>query len=384
MSPGTKAGLGAVVLLAAVCPSVFAQGFGKGRHKITLHRKLPAIAPLTGKTFTVRATARDARYSNLAAQLIDTLEAEITRNDHRFSPEKTAGDTVISCTINTVSTPPPTAVKRNVVNEQKIGKDIRKASEQRTFEKVSGMISVTYQARNRSGALLDTDNITAKFTPEYDDETGGAAAKSWSDMVKRPIKKILPGTSEESAMPQNSAELGQVLVSRVAAQVAMRVVNTDVAVPVMLAYGKGLDPAVKLAETGLYSRMLESLESMEAFPRGEDDAYRLYDVGVAYEALGYQAEDPKTAARFLDEAAIHYGKALDARPSEANFAEPQRRIEMALAHFKKIQSQPAPVSQAAPAPAPAPAPPSTKVATHKKAGPPPAPPKKTLSDVLDK
>ena len=92
--------------------------------------------------------------------------------------------------------------------------------------------------------------------------------------------------------------------------------------------------------------MLESLESMEAFPRGEDDAYRLYDVGVAYEALGYQAEDPKTAARFLDEAAINYGKALDARPSEANFAEPQRRIEMALAHFKKIQSQPAPVSQA--------------------------------------
>src|SRR5215472_6409267 len=114
--------------------------------------------------------------------------------------------------------------------------------------------------------------------------------------------------------------------------------------------------------------MLESLESMEAFPRGEDDAYRLYDVGVAYEALAYQAEDPKTAAKFLDEAAINYGKALDARPSEANFAKPQRRIETALAHFKKIQSQPAQVSQAAlaasPAP-PAPAPPSTKVATHK-------------------
>ena len=177
-------------------------------------------------------------------------------------------------------------------------------------------------------------------------------------------------------MPQNSAELGQVLVSRVAAQVAMRLVNTDVAVPVLLAYGKGLDQAVKLAETGLFSRMLENLESMQPYPRGEDDAYRLYDIGVAYEALAYQAEDPKTASKFLDEAAIQYGKALDARPSEAGFAEPQRRIETALEHFKKIQSPPSPVSQAAPAPAPATA------AQHRKSTSPQ--PKKSLSDLLDK
>ena len=179
MSPGTKAGLGGVVLLALLCPSVTqAQSFGKARRKITLHRKLPAIAPLTGKTFTVRVTAREIRHKNLAAQLSDTVETEITRNDHRLSPEKTGADTVISCSINTVSTPPPTPVKRSVINEQKIGKDVRKASEQHTFQKVSGMVSVSYQARSKSGALLDSENITAKFTREYDDETGGAAAKS--------------------------------------------------------------------------------------------------------------------------------------------------------------------------------------------------------------
>jgi hypothetical protein len=70
-----------------------------------------------------------------------------------------------------------------------------------------------------------------------------------------------------------------------------------------------------------------------------DDAYRLYDIGVAYEALAYAAEDEKSAMKFLDEAAIHYGKAIDAKPAEKYFIEPQKRIETAIAHYKELQEQ---------------------------------------------
>jgi len=52
----------------------------------------------------------------------------------------------------------------------------------------------------------------------------------------------------------------------------------------------------------------------------EEDAYRLYNIGVANEALGYAAEDPKSAMKFLDEAAINYGKAVDDKPSEKVFS----------------------------------------------------------------
>ncbi len=345
---GKKYVLAALILAVAVS-AAHAQTFGKSKKKIVLHRKLPAIAPLTGKTFTVRVTVRDPKHKDLAGKLTDMVEAEIIRNDRRLSAEKAGGENVISCSINNVSTPPPTPVNRNVVNEQKVGKDMRKASEQHTFMKVSGMLSLSYQARSKAGSLLDSDNISVKFSETYDDETGQAAAKGWFDVVKRPIKKIVPGKSDEEA-PQNQEELEQALLNRAAAQVAMHVVNTDVSTTVVLAYGKGLDNACKLAEASQYSRMLESLETMEPFPRGEDDAYRLYDVGVAYEAMAYKAEDPKSAGKFLEEAAINYGKALDAHPSEQYMADAQQRIDVAAAHFKRILNQPAPVS-AAPAPA---------------------------------
>ena len=74
-------------------------------------------------------------------------------------------------------------------------------------------------------------------------------------------------------------------------------------------------------------------------PKPDEDAYRLYNIGVAYEALAYQAEDPKSAMKYLDEAAIDYGKAIDAKPEEKYFLEPQKRIEDAIAHYRELEEQ---------------------------------------------
>jgi len=43
--------------------------------------------------------------------------------------------------------------------------------------------------------------------------------------------------------------------------------------------------------------------------------------------------------KFLDEAAINYGKAVDDKPSEKYFLEPQKRIETAIAHYRKLERQ---------------------------------------------
>lgn len=43
--------------------------------------------------------------------------------------------------------------------------------------------------------------------------------------------------------------------------------------------------------------------------------------------------------KFLDEAAINYGKAIDAKPAEKYFLDPQKRIETAIAHYKRIEDQ---------------------------------------------
>jgi hypothetical protein len=40
--------------------------------------------------------------------------------------------------------------------------------------------------------------------------------------------------------------------------------------------------------------------------------------------------------KYLDQAAINYGKAIDAKPTEKYFVAPQKRIETAIAHYKEL------------------------------------------------
>ena len=117
--------------------------------------------------------------------------------------------------------------------------------------------------------------------------------------------------------------------------ISTRLVSTEQAVDVYLARGK-LDSANKLAESGLWSRYLESLETVTPLPNPHDDAYRLYNIGVANEALGYQTEDRAAAKKFLEQASIYYGKAIDGKHDEKFFLEPQTRIETAVAYYKKL------------------------------------------------
>jgi hypothetical protein len=125
-------------------------------------------------------------------------------------------------------------------------------------------------------------------------------------------------------------------VQETAFDIASRMVNTTEEVPVMLARGPGLDDANRLMEQKLWTRALEQLETMKPFDRPEDDAYRLYELGVVNEALAYQAEDIPKARKYLEEAAIDYGKAIDAKQAEKYFLEPQTRIDTALAHYKVL------------------------------------------------
>jgi hypothetical protein len=73
----------------------------------------------------------------------------------------------------------------------------------------------------------------------------------------------------------------------------------------------------------------------------------LYELGVVNEALGYQAEDVAKARKYLQEASIDYGKAIDAKPEEKGFLPPQTRIDTALAHYKTLGDQMAASAQAA-------------------------------------
>jgi hypothetical protein len=315
-----------------------AQGFGTivgSKKKILLHRKLPAVIHLTTDSFEVKATARDKSHADVAQSLSDILETELLKDNNRLHVEKSTPGVVISCTITHYEIPPPQSFTRDEVVLQKS----RNIEQPKKFYKVSGTLEVAYQAKDgRSGKVLDSGNLSARYSKEYEEGTNQNADKSLVTKVTNPFKRAAGKKTDDSSGPPTPIDIRQDLIHQVVTQVAVTLVNTDETVEVYLARGK-LDSADKLAESGLWTRNLEQLETMAPLPNPKDDAYRLYNIGVASEALAYQSEDHAAAEKFIEQAAINYGKAVDAKPDEKYFLEPQKRIETAAAYYKRLEQR---------------------------------------------
>ncbi|HZD31352.1 MAG TPA: hypothetical protein VE779_06800, partial [Candidatus Angelobacter sp.] len=319
-----------VCLAALLAPAASAQGFGSAKTKITLHRKLPPVAHLNGAGISVQVTGHTMQTAD-AADLRNMVEAELLKDDHRLRSEDRSPDSIIVCTITEYV--PPTA-QTATHSTYVVGS---KKPQQEQVTRYSGILKLAYVAKDaHSGRTLDSNNITSKYDDEFNQY--GSTSKGISESLSTGWNKLKHGKFTPDK-PPTAGELRDVLFSDAVSQIAARLVNTDEPVEVLLARGK-LDDANKLAEADLWTRNLENLETMTPFPSKEDDAYRLYNIGVAYEALAYGAEDNNTARKYLDEAAINYGKAIDDKPSEKYFMEPQKRIDTAIAHYKALHDQP--------------------------------------------
>lgn len=309
-----------------------AQDFGFAKERVTLVRKLPGLVHLSGATIKVKVTGHEGQ-SDLARNLQTVLETEFMKDDPRLRVSESNPSAVVTCQIISYSHPKPTITTRPGVQT---GKTPAKGQD---YTRVTGSLSVSFQARSASGQMLGSDNVTAKYDEEFD-SSGNTASKGILGTMDSSWKRITGGASSESLNPPTDDELQAKLLADAVRQIAIHIVNTREPVEVFLAKKLGaLDAGDKQAEAGLWQRALETFETATPLAKLSEDAYRLYDIGVAYEALAYQADDEATAMKYLDEAAINYGKAIDAKPAEKYFLQPQKRIETAIEHYKKLEDQ---------------------------------------------
>ncbi len=310
-----------------------AQNFGSlilNRKKIILQRKLPPTGRIDGTTFKVKVEATGLQ-ADLATDLKSTLESMLIRDDSRLRSEDGPAETVISCRITSYATPPPQTTSQAVLTPgSKKGK-----VQNQPMERVTGVLTVSFQAKDRSGRSLAADNVTAKFDQEY---SAPGAQLGLMHSMTHSVSHLTKGGQQDDT-PPTAAELHNRLIQDAAQQITSHLVNTTEQDEVYLAKGGGLDEAVKLMDQKHWTRALEQLETMKPFPTPEDDAYRLYDRGVVNEALGYQAEDIHQARKYLQEASVDYGKAIDGKPTEKYFMQPQTRIDTALARYKMLGDQ---------------------------------------------
>lgn len=315
--------------LMCTAASANAQSFGASKVKVTLQRKLPALVHLTGETIKVRASGHESQ-GDLAHDLGALLETELLKDDPHLRADESNAATVVTCQIVEYAHPQPTVTNRPSLA---LGKN---ASKTEAFTRVTGTLTVAFQAKSAAGQTLISDNVTAKYDQEFD-SAGNDASHGVKGTVTSTWKRITGGAGSEDLNPPTDTELKAKLMSDVVHQIAAHIVNTNEVLEVYLAKGKGpIDEGDKQAEAGLWQRALETFETASPLPKPDEDAYRLYDIGVAYEALAYSAEDEKSAMKFLDEAAVNYGKAIDAKPGEKYFLDPQKRIETAIVHYREL------------------------------------------------
>jgi hypothetical protein len=333
--------VGVLVFLGLAGP-LLAQNFGVFifHKKIMLQRKLPPTGHMEGTTFKVNVTASGLQ-SDLPVDLKSTLASTLIKNDARLRTEDGRADTVIDCRITTFSQPQPQVTTQSTAS---LGKN--KAPTTQQMVRIIGQLTVTFQAKeSRTGRSLSADTVTSKFDREY---PASAAQTGVLQNMSNSVGKLTKGAQAEDDIPPTPAGLHTRLIQDAAHQIASHLVNTTELVEVYLARGGPLDQPDKLAEEKLWTRALESLETMKPYDQPEQDAYRLYDLGVVNEALAYKAEDLKQARTYLQQAAIDYGKAIDAKPTEKYFLEPQNRIDTALAHYKILGDAKAAAASAPP------------------------------------
>jgi hypothetical protein len=309
-----------------------AQDFGFAKERVTLLRKLPGLVHLGGTTIKVKVTGHEGQ-SDLARNLQTMLETEFMKDDPRLRVSESNPSAVVTCQIISYSHPRPTITARQGLQTGKA------PAKSQNYTRVTGALSVSFQARSANGQMLGSDNVSAKYDEEFD-SSGNTASKGILGTMDSSWKRITGGASSESLNPPTDDELQSKLLADAVRQIAIHIVNTREPVEVFLAKKLGaLDAGDKQAQAGLWQRALETFETAPQFPKLSEDAYRLYNIGVAYEALAYQADDEATAMKYLDEAAINYGKAIDAKPAEKYFLEPQKRIETAIEHYRKLEDQ---------------------------------------------
>ena len=335
-------GLVAGVLVAGVAGTMHAQNFGSlivNRKKVVLQRKLPPTGQIEGTSFNVVVTAAGLQ-QDLQTDLKSTLESLLIRDDSRLRSEEAHPETVIDCRVTSYAQPAPQPTVQPTLTPGAKG-----GMQNQAMWRYTGVLTVSFQAKDRAGHSLAADNVTAKFDQEY---TAAGAQQGITHSITHTMTHLTKVGADDDT-PPTAVELHNRLIQDAAQQIAAHLVNTTEQVEVYLAKGPGLDQADKLIGEKLWTRALEQLETMKPFPSPEEDAYRLYDLGVVNEALAYQSEDLQKARKDLQEASVDYGKAIDGKPTEKYFLQPQTRIDTALAHYKVLGDQKAPGAPAPPA-----------------------------------
>jgi len=309
----------ALILASAAVPA--AAKFGISKTKVTLHRSRPPEIALLGETVAVDVTATSRRVSDTQLGQVRSRVEDAVRgwNLFRLADGPRGADSVIHVTVEDMDA----RIRETVQYEEKYVK----IGEHQEWNDKKKKWETKDDYGNRSEPVqvtTATGSVTARV--KVDTPTGSHSADAsvtYDEQFKGTTRVPNEARSEEA--------LEDYLVDLAGTRAAAVISFSPDPVEALLAVDGDLKPGNRLAEAGLFKQALTEW-SRKAL-KGDKEASRLHNIGVAHEALAYELPpDAPDHRSELEQASEHYRKALALDPGEKYFAEPLRRIETSLGY----------------------------------------------------
>ena len=316
--------LAALAVTLALCSGAEAK-FGISKTKVTLKRTRPPEIVLLGDTVTVEVGGRargisDRQLDSIRQRVEDSLSADASR---KLVPR--GGDSVVRVSVDDFEA----RVNDNITYEThyvKIGERQEwDAKKQKNVTKdVYGNRTEPVRVRTVRGRIGAHVEATTPNGPRTADAGAG-----YTDEFKGEVRIPEQASSEDS--------LEHYLVELAGRHAAATVTFSPDPVEALLAVDGDLKDGNRLAQGGLWKEALGNWVDRKPF-KGDKEAARMHNIGVAHEALAYALPIDSAEHRAeLAQAQDFYKKALALDPGEKYFTEPMQRIEVSLQYAANAQ-----------------------------------------------
>jgi tetratricopeptide (TPR) repeat protein len=296
---------------------------GMRKKKIDLQTRQPALVRLANTSIAFTGSSTNPEYTPVQGSLLATLETQLIGNEKTLLRKNNPSEAewVFNLKVTGFS----------VANPQQRTQSYGQTSA--TYTRWSGSLNVAYEVLDKAGRVHDAKNVDYTYDREFDAQ--GGSTGGWPKSINPFSKK----SGSNDAAPHSTEAVKQILIHDVVLQIAANLGNTTRAVEVQIATGQEqLNRAADFMEQRLWSRALDELGKMEAFPKPEDESYRQYDLGLVYEAMAYDAATVnEQRANFL-KAEECYDKALESNRKEKYFVETVARTRNAIARYKELDA----------------------------------------------
>jgi hypothetical protein len=310
-----------LVLSALIAPSTLAQGFGRSKITTTLSVKTPPRIYLVGTDIQIKISSKANINPRALQRLQDRLEITLPKYDWRLNVVSKSPETLLTCTVSQFST-----VSRPEVRTRQVYKEIGShvvydaagvsqtvqdygyVQERYTATALTGRATIDYEITDlATGNLLDEDVLTINFNQSYETNP--------PDVQVAVISTI----------------------DKVVEAIATRFLPTFSSIVVNLPKGD-LEEIGYLLKDGMWNSTISRLNAMRPFKKAEDDAYRLYALGIAYEGLAYESPDLASTKMYLEQAAGYHNSASQQNFSAPDFQDAAVRVSRILPAYKDLES----------------------------------------------